>query len=86
MTFGYSKESENISLNRMLNGYIDKEGNLVYKGVGLDKKTLLNTLRSLSKNKIIIKKKRYSKEKGCESINYKLNFIMESWRKKYPCP
>lgn len=50
MTFGYSKESENISLNRILNGYIDKEGNLVYKDVGLDKKTLLNTLRSLSKN------------------------------------
>ncbi len=83
-TFGYSKESENISLKRMLKGYIDKDRNIIDNGVGLTKPSLLKTLRSLSKNKIIIKEKRFSKEKGDEPTNYRLNFKIEPWSKNYP--
>ena len=83
-TFGYSKESENISLKRMLKGYIDKGGNIIDKGIGLTKPTLLKTLRSLSKNKIIIKEKRFSKKKGDKPTKYRLNFKIEPWSKNYP--
>ena len=83
-TFGYSKESENISLKRMLKGYIDKDRNIIDNGVGLTKPSLLKTLRSLSKKKIIIKEKRFSKEKGDEPTNYRLNFKIEPWSKNYP--
>ena len=82
-TFGYSKESENISLKRMLKGYIDKDRNIIDNGVGLTKPSLLKTLRSLYKKKIIIKEKRFSKEKGDEPTNYRLNFKIEPWSKKY---
>jgi len=83
-TFGYSKESENISLKRMLKGYIDKDKNIVDNGVGLTKPSLLKTLRSLSKKKIILKEKRFSKERGDEPTNYRLNFKIEPWSKNYP--
>lgn len=83
-TFGYSKESENISLKRMLKGYIDKDRNIIDNGVGLTKPSLLKTLRSLSKNKIIIKEKQFSKERGDEPTNYRLNFKIEHWSKNYP--
>jgi len=82
-TFGYSKESENISLNRMLHGYISKDKIVVDRGVGLQKKTLIKTLKSLIKKKIIIKEKRYSKDKGFEPTNYKINFQTDPWGKKY---
>jgi len=83
-TFGYSKDSENISLKRMLKGCLDKDGNIIDNGVGLTKPSLLKTLRNLSKNKIIIKEKRFSKEKGDEPTNYRLNFKIEPWSKNYP--
>jgi len=61
----------------MLKGYIDKEGNVVYKGVGLGKPALLKTLKSLHKKRVIIKEKRYSEERGYEATNYKLNIKIE---------
>jgi len=81
-TFGYSKESENISLKRMLKGYKSMDGNVIDRGVGIDKKTLLKTLKSLSKKKIIIKDKKFSKEKGYESTKYRINLINKPWGKK----
>ncbi|GAI82080.1 unnamed protein product, partial [marine sediment metagenome] len=83
-TFGYSKESENISLKRMLKGYKDKDGNIVDRGVGVDKKTLIKTIKSLSKKKVIIREKRFSKEKGNEPTNYRLNIKFDPWGKKLP--
>ena len=83
-TFGYSKESEDISLKRMLKGYRDKYGNIVDRGVGVDKKTLIKTIKSLSKKKVIIREKRFSKEKGNEPTNYRLNIKFDPWSKKLP--
>jgi len=83
-TFGYSKDSENISLKRMLKGYKYKDRNIVDKGVGIDKKTLIKTIKSLSKKKIIIREKRFSKEKGDEPTNYRLNIKFDPCGKKLP--
>ena len=84
LTFGYSKKSENISLKRMLKGYMNREGNIVDRGVGVAKKTLIKTIKSLSKKKVIIREKRFSKEKGDEPTNYRLNLKFDPWSKKLP--
>src|SRR4029079_11268691 len=46
-TFGWKKESDNISLNQMLHGIIRKDGIALDRGVGLSKPTLLRTIKSL---------------------------------------
>lgn len=70
LTFGYLKERENISLNRMLNG------------IGIGKKTLLKGLKSLCEKEIIRKELRFSAERGYESTNYGLNLQPYPWGKK----
>ena len=84
LTFGYSKKSENISLKRLLKGYKDKDGDIVDRGVGVNKKTLIKTIKILSKKKVIIREKRFSKEKGDEPTNYRLNLKFDPWGKKLP--
>src|SRR5687767_4108032 len=46
-TFGWKKESDNISLNQMLHGITRKDGIKLDRGVGLSKPTLLRTIRDL---------------------------------------
>jgi hypothetical protein len=73
-TYGFHKESDNISLNQMLQGIRrGKDGNLQDMGVGLSKPTLLRSLKSLSEKNIIIVERRKSREKGNEPTNYRLN-------------
>lgn len=40
-TFGFKKESDNISLNQLLHGITTKENLVLDRGTGLSKKTLL---------------------------------------------
>lgn len=72
-TFGWKKESDNISLNQMLYGITRKDGTRLDRGVGLSKPTLLRTIKSLSEKKIIIAEQRKSREKGYEATNYRLH-------------
>ena len=46
-TFGFKKESDNISLNQLLHGITTKENVVLDRGTGLSKKTLLETLKNL---------------------------------------
>src|SRR5205085_4061673 len=52
-TFGFKKESDNISLSQMLHGITTRDGRQLDRGVGLSKKTLLQALRSLEDQNII---------------------------------
>jgi Bacteriophage replication protein O len=76
-TFGFKKESDNISLNQLLHGITTKEGIILDRGTGLTKKTLLETLKSLVGKNLIISKRRRSEEKGNEPTTYHLNIIGE---------
>src|SRR5919199_5862205 len=62
-TFGFKKESDNISLSQLLKGITTKEGTLLDRGTGLSKKTLLETLNALEEKNIIITERRRSVEK-----------------------
>src|SRR3954465_5970122 len=46
-TFGFKRDSDNISLSQMLNGIRTQDGRALDRGVGLSKKTLLHALRTL---------------------------------------
>jgi hypothetical protein len=76
-TFGFKKESDNISLNQLLHGITTKEDVVLDRGTGLSKKTLLDTIRNLIEKNLIISERRRSKEKGDEPTTYRLNILDE---------
>jgi phage replication O-like protein O len=76
-TFGFKKDSDNISLNQLLNGITTKEGIVLDRGTGLTKKTLLEAIKSLVEKNLILTERRRSKEKGDEPTTYRLNIIGE---------
>src|SRR5918911_359399 len=57
-TFGFKKDSDNVSLQQMLNGISTRDGERLDRGVGLSKKTLLGALRSLEEKHIILTQRR----------------------------
>ena len=76
-TFGFKKDSDNISINQMLRGITTNDGRVLDRGVGVSKTALLKALKSLVAKNIIISVRRSSPEKGNEPTNYRLNFIDE---------
>ncbi len=72
-TFGFKRESDNISLSQMLNGLRTRDGRVLDRGVGLSKKTLLQAIKSLEEQNIILTQRRRSEEKGDEPTSYRLN-------------
>ncbi len=57
-TFGFKRDSDNISLSQMLQGIRTRDGRVLDRGVGLSKKTLLLALRSLEDRGIILTERR----------------------------
>ncbi len=74
-TFGFKRESDNISISQMLNGLSTRSGRQLDRGVGLSKKTLLLAIRSLEEQGIIMTERRRSVEKGDEPTTYRLNVL-----------
>lgn len=72
-TFGFKRESDNISLSQMLNGLRRRDGRVLDRGVGLSKKTLLQAIKSLEEQNIILTERRRSPEKGDEPTSYRLH-------------
>src|SRR4051794_30704442 len=72
-TFGFKRESDNISLSQMLNGLRTRDGRILDRGVGLSKKTLLLAIQSLEDQAIILTERRRSQERGDEPTSYRLN-------------
>src|SRR5947209_2870197 len=72
-TFGFKRESDNISLSQMLNGLRSRDGRQLDRGVGLTKKTLLQAINSLEAKQIIKTRRRQSIERGNEPTTYELN-------------
>jgi len=81
-TYGFKKESDNISLSQMLNGIVKHDGTRLDSGVGLSKPTLLKALKSLAEKGIINVERRRSREKGHESTNYGLRMEYDPLGKK----
>lgn len=74
-TFGFKRESDNISLSQMLHGLRSRDGRVLDHGVGLSKKTLLQAIKSLEEQNVIQTERRRSLEKGDEPTTYRLNVL-----------
>lgn len=72
-TFGFKRDSDNISLNQMLHGIVTHDGRRLDSGTGLSKPALISALKSLAEKNIVIAQQRTSAEKGNEATNYRLN-------------
>src|SRR3954462_397415 len=76
-TFGFKRDSDNISLSQMLQGIRTRDGRVLDRGVGLSKKTLLLALRTLEERGIILTERRQSAEKSNEPTVYQLNVVVQ---------
>ena len=85
-TFGFKRESDTISLSQMLNGLRTRDGRVLDRGVGLSKKTLLQAIKSLEEQAIILTERRRSQEKGDEPTSYRLNVRSQGGVEETPPP
>ena len=74
-TFGFKKDSDNISLNQICNGIKTREGEVLDKGTGLSLSTVQIALRELIAKNCVITVRNRSKEKGDEPTTYSLNIL-----------
>jgi len=79
-TFGFKRESDNISLSQMLNGLRSRDGRQLDRGVGLTKKTLLLAIKSLEEKQIVFTERRRSLVNGDEPTSYRLNVAYSDTR------
>ena len=84
-TFGFKKDSDNISINQMLNGIRRKDGTWLDHGAGLSKPTLLRALKGLKAKHIIVVERRQNADEGNLATNYRLN-IQEALGQKVNQP
>ena len=73
LTYGFRKQSDNISLKQMVEGIRTKDGRVLDRGTGLSKATVARTLASLEAKKVILRTRRRSFQKGDEPTTYHLN-------------
>jgi len=85
-TYGFKRESDNISLSQMLTGIVKRDGVRLDHGTGLSKPTLLNALRTLAQKGMIIPERRRSAEHGDQATTYRLHLITDSKSDTTPPP
>lgn len=74
-TFGFKKDTDNISLNQICNGITTRNGEVLDCGTGLSQNAVLTALKGLIGKSAIVAKRNSSKEKGHEPTTYSLNII-----------
>ncbi len=74
-TFGFKKDSDNISLRQICKGIKTREGEVLDKGTGLSLSTVQMALKGLLEKNCVITARNRSKEKGDEPTTYSLNML-----------
>src|SRR3954469_9997908 len=74
-TFGFKKESDNISLKQISNGITTKEGEILDRGTGLSLSTVQLALKGLIEKQCVITVRNRSKEKGDQPTTFSLNIL-----------
>ncbi len=72
-TFGFKKDTDNISLRQMVEGITTKDGRVLDRGTGLRKSAVANALNGLERKGIIVSKRNRSLERGNEPTTYALH-------------
>jgi len=73
-TFGFKKQTDNISLNQMVNGITTKNGRTLDRGTGLGKSTVKRALISLKGKNLIEAERNTDPKRGNLPTTYKLKF------------
>ena len=74
-TFGFKKDSDNISLRKICHGIKTREGDVLDKGTGLSLSTVQIALRGLLEKNCVITARNRSQEKGDEPTTYSLHML-----------
>src|SRR3954470_5779397 len=74
-TFGFKKDSDNISLKQICNGITTKEGEVLDRGTGLSLSSVQLAMKGLIEKQCVITVRNRSKEKGDEPTTYSLNVL-----------
>jgi Bacteriophage replication protein O len=76
-TFGFKRNSDDISLRQMVEGITTKDGRVLDRGAGLSKAGAAKALKGLVAKGIIVAKRNSSPERGNEPTTYALRFENE---------
>ncbi len=77
-TFGFKKNSDDISFSQICNGITTRDGKVLDRGTGLSQSTAQIAIRGLEEKRIITATRRSSAERGNEPTTYSLNFVAPS--------
>jgi hypothetical protein len=72
-TYGFKKESDDISITQMMGGITTKDGRVLDLGTGLSRQAVITAVKSLEAHRVIIRTANQSTEKGNEATTYRLN-------------
>ncbi|HSH78592.1 MAG TPA: replication protein [Herpetosiphonaceae bacterium] len=74
-TFGFKKQSDDISLSQIANGITTAGGRRLDHGTGLSKPSVIAAVKVLVERNIVLAEHRSSAEKGHEPTRYRLNVV-----------
>ena len=74
-TFGFKKDSDNISLSQICHGIKTREGEVLDNGTGLSLSTVQIALKGLLEKNCVLTARNRSVEKGDEPTTYSLNTL-----------
>ncbi len=74
-TFGFKKDSDNISLRQICHDIKTREGEVLDKGTGLSLSTVQIALKGLLEKNCVITERNRSKAKGDEPTTYSLHML-----------
>lgn len=77
-TFGFGKESDNVSLNQIASGIKKRDGRVLDRGTGLSVSSVARALKSLEEQNILIRKTNINDKNEHEENTYSLN-LNWSW-------
>ena len=74
-TFGFKKDSDNISIAQICKGIKTRDGKILDKGTGLGKSSVVRAIKGLEGKNIIIAHRRKNQKRGFLPTTYSLNII-----------
>jgi DNA-binding MarR family transcriptional regulator len=74
-TYGFKKQSDDISLAQLVNGIKAKDGKVLDRGTGLGKSSVTRVLNSLEEKHIIVRSRRQNQRQGYQATTYTLNIV-----------
>lgn len=77
-TFGFGKESDNVSLNQIANGIKKRDGIMLDCGTGLSISSVARALKSLEEQNILIRKTNINEKNEHDENTYSLNLNWSS--------